>query len=70
MTTKTIFSVKDAGGAYTTQTVHGQRASCTHSAQAAAENLARKLYPHQATALQVVDKSQPGVQVFELEVLS
>ena len=69
MSNKIIFSVKDAGGAYTTQTVHGWRASCTHSAQAAAESLARKLYPLQATALKVVDKSQPGVQVFELELL-
>lgn len=70
MTTRTLFAVHDRGGVYTTQTVHGQRASCTHSARAAAEALARKLYPHHATSLKVVDKSLPGVQVFELEVLS
>lgn len=69
MTTKTLFSVRDKGGAYNTQTVHGQRASCTHSALAAAEALARKLHPGQPTTLTLVDKSQPGVQVFELEVL-
>lgn len=69
MPDKIIFSVKYAGGAYTTQTVHGQRASCTHSALVAADSLARKLYPNQAWVLALVDSSQHGVRVFELELL-
>lgn len=69
MTNKTIFSVRDRAGAWVTQTVHGQRASCTHSAAAAAEALASKLHPNKRTALKLVDNSQAGVRVFELEVL-
>lgn len=70
MTTKTIFSVKDRGGAYTTQTVRGQRASSTSGYRAAADLLASKLHPHQHHELRLVDSKQQGVQVFELELLS
>lgn len=69
MTTKTIFSVRDAGGTYTTQTVHGQRASRTSGYDEAARTLARKLHPYQAWELKLVDRSQQGVQVFELELM-
>lgn len=68
MTSKTIFSVRDKGGAYTTQTVHGQRASSTCSYLTAATALAWKLHPRQPWALKQVS-SQQGVQVFELELV-
>lgn len=69
MTNKIIFSVKDAGGACTTQTVHGKRASSTSSHRAAAEALARKLFPHahQRWELRRIS-TNANVQVFELEL--
>lgn len=42
--TSTDITVRANGGAYTTNTVRGQRASCTHSAEEAANRLGRKLY--------------------------
>ncbi|WP_431287512.1 hypothetical protein [Roseateles chitinivorans] len=69
MTTKTIFSVRDRNGAYQTQTVQGQRASSTSSYHEAAMRLAQKLHPFRAYDLKLLDSSQHGVQVFELEVL-
>lgn len=70
MANKIIFSVKDAGGTYTTQTVHGKRSSSTSGYRPAAEALAGKLYPHQEHELTLVDSSAHGVQVFELELLA
>jgi len=46
-----------------------KRASSTSSYSEAASRLAHKLHPFQACELKLVDKSQQGVQVFELEVL-
>ena len=69
MTSKTIFSVRDRNGAYQTQTVHGQRASSTSSYREAAMRLAQKLQPFRAYDLKLLDTSQHGVQVFELEIL-
>lgn len=68
MTNKIIFSVRDRNGAYQTQTVHGQRASSTCNYETAATALAWKLHPHQYWELKMVDSSQHGVRVFELEV--
>lgn len=66
-TPKVIFSVTDRNGAYTTQTVHGKRASSTCSYQAAAEALAAKLHPHAPGVKLHRISSAQGVQVFELE---
>lgn len=70
MTTKTLFSVRYGSGTYTTQTVHGQRASSTMSGEEAARKLAGKLHPLVTWALKQVDSSQQAVQVFELELLA
>lgn len=43
-TTEVVIYVEDRCGAYVTNTVHGRRASCTHSAEAAARRLADKLF--------------------------
>lgn len=67
MNTKTIFSVRDGNGAYTTQTVHGQRASSTSCYEAAARSLAGKLHPCRVWELKVI-RREAAVQVFELEL--
>lgn len=69
-TTKTLFSVRYRNGTHQTQTVHGQRASSTSGYEDAARLLAGKLYPLQAWAMKLVDKSQCAVQVFELELVA
>jgi len=69
MTTKTIFSVLNRNGTYTTQTVHGHHASRTSSYEDAARTLARKLHPYQAWELKLVDSSEEGTQVFELDLM-
>lgn len=59
--------VKDAGGAYTTNLVLARRASCTHSATAAAERLAGKLALSKTWTLTEVGR-EGNVTVFELEI--
>lgn len=57
MTTKQEFYVKSEGGAYTTTTVRGCRASCTHSAQVAAAHMAEKLFGCALVRVEKVDDS-------------
>ncbi|HEY0953993.1 MAG TPA: hypothetical protein VGE36_04500 [Roseateles sp.] len=63
-----MFTVRDRNGAYTTTTVHGQRASSTCSYLSAASALAAKLHPRGGWKLLLV-ASEQGQQVFELELL-
>ena len=61
--------VKDANGAYTTNTVQGKRASCTHSPKEAAYALGRKLAP--GKAWQLDDGRREGnAVVYEMTVHS
>ncbi len=60
--------VRYSGGAYSTQTVRGQRASSTSSAERAAQALACKLWPSDpAGAKELPAKGlQPGVSMWRL----
>lgn len=52
-----------AGGTYTTSTVQGFRASCTHSAKEAVKRLAEKVFGRPAYDVQTVgDAFGPGLQ--------
>lgn len=57
MTTRQEFFVQANGSAYTTSTVRGCRAICTHSAQVAAENMAEKLFGCALLRVEKVDDS-------------
>ena len=59
--------VTDSNGSYTTNTVKGKRASCTHSAKQAAEALARKLAPEQRWELREYGRDG-NVVIYELAV--
>jgi hypothetical protein len=67
-TAKTVFTVRDRNGAYTTNKVHGARASSTCSYLSAASALAAKLHPHGGWVLRLLTSEQ-GLQVFELELM-
>lgn len=59
--------VRDGNGTYTTNTIQGKRASCTHSPKEAAQSLARKLAG--GRVCQVDDGRREGnVLVYELTV--
>lgn len=60
------FRVLYSCGAYVTQTVRGQRASSTMSAEQAAKVLAIKLFPHAAARVERVrDEQEPcGPQIW------
>lgn len=60
--------VRDSGGAYTTNTIRGRRASCTHSAKAAAQALAGKLAQGTPWKLDAGQRDDSGDMVFELRV--
>lgn len=58
-------TVRDRCGAYVTPTVRGQRASCTHSAQAASQRLADKLWSGEP-ALRFVEYAGAGASVWRI----
>lgn len=66
-TSKHEIRVKDAGGTYTTNLVKARRASCTHSARAAAERLAAKLALSKPWTLSEVAR-QANVVTFDLVI--
>lgn len=63
----TDITVRYASGAYVTNTVKGERTSCTHSADEAARRLDRKLYGDGfERAEQIPDGATTAVSVWRL----
>lgn len=68
MTNKPTFvdiTVRCDSGAYITSTVRGQRASCTHSAEEAANRLGRKLFGFKSAQL-VPSQADHSISIWRL----
>ena len=64
-----VCKVKTSGSDNVTNTVAGQRASCTSSAQAAAERLGGKLFSTFEVVAEATSSAHPGVVLFSLRGL-
>jgi hypothetical protein len=58
--------VKCTGSDYTTNTIRGKRASCTHSAEEAARRLAAKLYGDQVERVDEVKEGNVFTRLFRV----
>lgn len=58
--------VKYSAGAHVTQTVQGQRASSTSSAEQAAKALGAKLFPKGAFKVRLVEQGKGAEQTWEI----